>query len=154
MGIHLPRVKFSTTLFTISVIFTIFISWLCFLCSFFRTTNWRKVELEKSIETNLQEAERQFLNMLASPIPQYFSRVLSVPSLQNDQTSILKLTEELFVSPSVNLKTCWTHNLHKFSKSRFLHSLSRTTIRRKINRRWPCMAQYGPPVSLVLPIKA
>jgi len=78
MGIQLPQVKFSTTLSTIFIIFTIstiaaiFISQFCFLYSFSRTTNWEKPELEKSIEANLQEAERQFQNMLDSPIPQYF----------------------------------------------------------------------------------
>jgi len=54
-----------------------------------------KSELEKSIEANLQEAERQFQNMLASPISQYFQESNSVATLQNDQTFILELTEEL-----------------------------------------------------------
>ena len=47
MGIHLPLVKFSTTLSTIFTSIIIFIPQFCFLYSFFRTTDWRKIRVRK-----------------------------------------------------------------------------------------------------------
>jgi len=44
MGIHLPRVKFSTPL---STIFTIFIPRFWFIYSFSYSTNWRKIQFGK-----------------------------------------------------------------------------------------------------------
>ena len=71
MGIQLPQVKFFTTLSTIFIIFTIFISHTPFL----EPPIEEKSKLEKSIKANLQEAERQLQKMMASLILQY-SRVL------------------------------------------------------------------------------
>ena len=87
MGIHLPQVKFSTSQYS----FPDFTSY----TPFPGPPIEEKSELEKSIEANLQEAERQCQKMLASPIPQYFQESYSVPPLQNDQTSIFELTKEL-----------------------------------------------------------
>jgi len=95
MGIHLSRVKFLTTLSTIFTIpqypFPNFASY----TSFLEPPIEEKSELEKSIEANVQEAERQFQKMMASRISQYFQESNPVPPLQNDQISLLELTEEL-----------------------------------------------------------
>ena len=68
MGIHLPRVKFSTvlsTLSTLSTIYTIFIPRFCFIYILFLDQPIEeKIELEKSIKA-MQEAEQKFQ---ASPI--------------------------------------------------------------------------------------
>ena len=76
-----------------------------------------KSELEKSIKA-MQEAERKFQKMLASPIPQYFQDLYSVSLFQNDQTSVLDTCINSFMSPSDNLKTCWTDNLYIFFKTK------------------------------------
>ena len=64
MGIHLARVKFSTTL---STIFTIFISQICFHTPFLEPPIEEKSELEKSIEAvqAMLESQQKKLN---SPI--------------------------------------------------------------------------------------
>jgi len=49
-----------------------------------------KSEIEKNIEA-MKEAERKFQNMLASPYPQNFQDSYSVPPLQNEQPSVLKI---------------------------------------------------------------
>ena len=69
MGIHLPRVQFFTTL---SIIFTIFIPNFASYTPFPGPPIEEKSELEKCIEANLQDVERQYQKMLASPSSQYF----------------------------------------------------------------------------------
>jgi len=95
MGIQLPRVKFSTTLSIIFTISTIFIFQFYFLYSFLEPPIEEKSKLEKSIEANLQEAERQFQKMMASSISQYFQESYSVPPPHNEQQSALKTSEKL-----------------------------------------------------------
>jgi len=77
-----------------------------------------KSELEKSIEA-MQEAEREFQEMLASPISQYFHESYSLPPLQNDQSSVLDTSMSSCVSPIDILKTWWTYH---FSRTK-LHIL-------------------------------
>ena len=95
MGIHLSRVKFLTTLSTIFTIpqypFPNFASY----TSFLEPPIEEKSELEKSIEANVQEAERQFQKMMASRISQYFQESYSVSPPYNEQPSTLETSKEL-----------------------------------------------------------
>ena len=93
MGMHLPRVKFLTTL---STIFIMFISKFCFLYSFFRTTNEEKSELEKSMKAVQAMIEPQ-QNKLDSQYSQTFSHhALYILFLQqpNEEKSELKKSIE------------------------------------------------------------
>ena len=63
----------------------------------------------------MQEAERKFQEMLASPIPQYLQDSYFVPLLQNDQSSALDMSIELlckFERQSQNLLD--SQSLHFF----------------------------------------
>ena len=62
MGIHLPRVKFSTIL---STIFTIFISRFCLLYSFLEPPSKEKSDLKRNMEAML-ESQQQIQNLLNS----------------------------------------------------------------------------------------
>jgi len=93
MGIHLSRVKFSTTLSIIFIIFIIFISNFASYTPFLEPPIEEKSELEKSIEAvqAMIESQQKKLN---SPILQYFQDSYSVPSIQNEQPSALETSME------------------------------------------------------------
>jgi len=135
MGIQLPRVKFSATLSTFFTIFTIFIPQFCFLYSFSRTTNWRKIWVRKEYRSCTSHAwvltkEAQFTN---STIFSWF--ILSFtystwPTFypENEYGVLSWVWASISIHVGLTIFTI-------FSKLRILYSLSRPFTWRKITFR-------------------
>jgi len=117
-GIHLPRVNFSTSLFTILPIF-------CFIYSFLKITDWRKFWVRKVIE-----ALQQIQNIVDSQFSQNQASYshFHVPPQKNEESINLKKSIEALLKSQ---KIIWEHDgltiSIKFPKLNLLSTFSSPT---------------------------
>ena len=136
MGIHLPRIKFSTSLSTVSTLstnLTIFIPRSRFLYSFSRPTHWRKIWARKEYKSQLTRGRATISENIGLSNSRIFSRFI-LSFTYSKWTTICPEIEYgmlVWVWASISKHFGLTFFI-KFSKPGSLHSFSRPTTWRYI----------------------